>query len=514
MVVTNSIIMPWEETDDYIRSGHGDLEDVETCRTIDISEPKGIKAIYCKSKSSGKWSIQSYLFSKSESWTMEKAKEWFAAHRQSFEQSFSWAPIDRIEALKAMGLGEIYRVCSPHVGRTLVCDTLGNVHEATLDAEEVKRLARTAIDKAWNLNHGRSVDAVTFDAEFEDDAVEQFVYCRDEEVNRLFSEGKIIHVSPEWCPRSIEMVDGIAPKGIVLTGFAFLTEDQVPGDGLSTIEKYQSLPGLSDGNMVLVSKIYLQSLEMKQSKQPSEKESGHKSPPKDYPEDRNQYADPTNYKYPLDTEEHARAALAYFSKSENREEYTAEEQEFIWNRIYAACKKFKIDVEKEKQALGLVKQQLSDEYLMDQINSLKTQLEGLADSINRLWNMLYDKHVLTVEGKEIESLEPKYALHAQLEDMTRELRNLEQTMNVAVRGHDFKADLEKLKQEAVEEFKQSLKIAPQLQSPIIGINTPDGAFVASSQKVSKPPLTDTVRWRIMQKIRERASDDEIRDLIE
>jgi hypothetical protein len=251
--------MPWEETDDYIRSGHGNAEDIETCRTIDISEPKGLKAIYCKSKSTGKWAIQSYLFSKKEGWTMEKAKEWFAAHRQSFEQSFTWVPTDKLEAVRTVG--RIYLVRSPHIGRTLCMDSSGNVHEVTLAAEELKAAARTAIDKGWNLNHGCPVDATTFDAEFEEDAVECCVLCRDEEINRLFDEGKIHHVSPEWNPRSVDMVDGIAPKGLVLSGYAFLTDDQVPGDGLSTIEIYQMLPNhLGDRETSLVSKAYLQSL--------------------------------------------------------------------------------------------------------------------------------------------------------------------------------------------------------------------------------------------------------------
>jgi hypothetical protein len=68
---------PWEETEEYIRSGH--KEPGETCRTIDISEEQGIKAIYCKYGED--WAIQSYLFSKAKDWTVEKAKAWFEAHK-------------------------------------------------------------------------------------------------------------------------------------------------------------------------------------------------------------------------------------------------------------------------------------------------------------------------------------------------------------------------------------------------------------------------------------------------
>lgn len=70
---------PWEETEEYIRSGH--KEPSENCRTIEISEGEGIKAILCKYGE--KWEIQSYLFSRGKEWTMEKAKKWFSEHKDS-----------------------------------------------------------------------------------------------------------------------------------------------------------------------------------------------------------------------------------------------------------------------------------------------------------------------------------------------------------------------------------------------------------------------------------------------
>lgn len=68
---------PWEETEENIRSGH--KESSEECKTIEISESEGIKAVYCKYGE--KWDIQSYLFSKGKGWTMEKAKSWFSSHK-------------------------------------------------------------------------------------------------------------------------------------------------------------------------------------------------------------------------------------------------------------------------------------------------------------------------------------------------------------------------------------------------------------------------------------------------
>jgi len=72
---------PWEETEDFIRSGHKEPSD--TCRTIVISEDQGIKAVYCKYGDS--WDIQSFLFAKAKDWSMEKAKAWFREHKDAVD---------------------------------------------------------------------------------------------------------------------------------------------------------------------------------------------------------------------------------------------------------------------------------------------------------------------------------------------------------------------------------------------------------------------------------------------
>ena len=78
--------MPWEETDDYIRSEHEnpDKYDKDSMRIINITGSKGIKAIIGCPKGyfkDGKCEIgtevQSYLFAKSKSWNMIEAKGWF-----------------------------------------------------------------------------------------------------------------------------------------------------------------------------------------------------------------------------------------------------------------------------------------------------------------------------------------------------------------------------------------------------------------------------------------------------
>jgi len=76
----------WEETEDSIRSGHGDIGkfDKESFRTIDITD--GVKAVVACPKGkfeNGKCTVsmesQSFIFDK-EKFTMEQAKAWFEKH--------------------------------------------------------------------------------------------------------------------------------------------------------------------------------------------------------------------------------------------------------------------------------------------------------------------------------------------------------------------------------------------------------------------------------------------------
>lgn len=57
------------------------------------------------------------------------------------------------------------------------------------------------------------------------------------------------------------------------------------------------------------------------------------------------FADPTNKKYPIDTEEHVRAAWSYIHKEKNGDEYSAKDRETIENRIRKAGEKYGIHFE-------------------------------------------------------------------------------------------------------------------------------------------------------------------------
>jgi hypothetical protein len=84
--------MPWEETKDYIRSGHESTDDYEkgSLRTITIDDGKGIKAIvgcpkghFHDEKCEAGTHVVSFLFAKEKGWTMTKAQNWFESNKKS-----------------------------------------------------------------------------------------------------------------------------------------------------------------------------------------------------------------------------------------------------------------------------------------------------------------------------------------------------------------------------------------------------------------------------------------------
>lgn len=109
---------------------------------------------------------------------------------------------------------------------------------------------------------------------------------------------------------------------------------------------------------------------------------GHLTPPEDYPEDVRLYADPVNYKYPLDTEKRCRNALARWGAF--REEYSPEERRIVYERIVKRALKMGIEAKwnpelPEARALPTeIKEQLEGfESTGDMIKRVKSLIDQL-----------------------------------------------------------------------------------------------------------------------------------------
>ncbi len=68
-----------------------------------------------------------------------------------------------------------------------------------------------------------------------------------------------------------------------------------------------------------------------------------------------QFADPKNYKYPID-QEHIHAAMSYWAMPKNREGYNPDEVKAITNRILAAAKKYGITIDESKWQFSISNQ--------------------------------------------------------------------------------------------------------------------------------------------------------------
>ena len=113
---------------------------------------------------------------------------------------------------------------------------------------------------------------------------------------------------------------------------------------------------------------------------------GHLTPPADYPQNEEDYADPVNYAYPLVPEDRCRNALARWGAF--REEYEQSERNIIYERIVKRALQYDITVRyspglPEAKALPeSVKKQLdgyeSADSLVAKVNILVRQLKSIA----------------------------------------------------------------------------------------------------------------------------------------
>jgi len=184
--------LPWEETEDYIRSGHENPEDFvkETFRTIVVDEGLGIKAVVAKAKKDGKWRIVSYLFSKRKGWTLEKAKRWFAENAE--KQS-------RLREAPKILVFEKFNVEKPLRIRGIAVKAGMSRNRNFYLAEELKAAAQSLKGQPVYLEHvhagraiGRVVDA-WYDEEKAAVLYEAEIY--DEETIEKIKAGVIQHVS-------------------------------------------------------------------------------------------------------------------------------------------------------------------------------------------------------------------------------------------------------------------------------------------------------------------------------
>ena len=157
---------------------------------------------------------------------------------QELSESFEWAHPHIEEYKQLAGGAKLYRVRAIHVTMT------GNRRRYTL--EELRLAGRSLTERPININHKFRLpypENRTLDSEFNEGErwVETITQVSDPMLNKLIAERKVRHVSIDGRARDHREVDGIEPIGVAFTGLAFVTDSEIPGDPLTTVELMETV---------------------------------------------------------------------------------------------------------------------------------------------------------------------------------------------------------------------------------------------------------------------------------
>ena len=224
--------MPWENTEQYIRSGHRDPEEfqTDTLKTITLNEKEGIKAIIGKPKSKHAMEILSYLFEKDKSWTIEKAKEWFEKHHTpAKEHIYAILPFTISEKI----LEKPLRI---H-GLAMTTGMSKNFNIYT--PEELQTFAGKLVDAPVYIEHVTVPDAVGRVTKTEWDGqrlwYEAEIY--DEDTAEKIRKGLIRHVSVGADYETIEIIDGKIPHGLYNAEISLVAVPGISATNIRIMEK-------------------------------------------------------------------------------------------------------------------------------------------------------------------------------------------------------------------------------------------------------------------------------------
>jgi len=267
------------------------------------------------------------------------------------EESFSW-------------VGDVRTMYPPKLLRGEAIHPIKTVHPQEWPGvrvyleEELQKSAETLVGKPLLLDHERVLDGEVLAARYEDGRVEYVARLDDSEIVEKVKNHEIKHCSVEYKWDMLQRVNGVAPRGIEFIGLSLL-ERYEPGDPFSSVEVWEAMirklkeaEHLTPPNPVgseTVKTLSEQEDEREKLRKAQQersekygitpKEGGHLTKPEEYkdiPDD--QFADPVNYRYPIDPE-HVRAALTYFNQADSRSAggYSHEEQAKIMAKIITAA---------------------------------------------------------------------------------------------------------------------------------------------------------------------------------
>ena len=227
--------MPWENTEQYIRSGHRDPEEFQTgtLKTIPLNEKEGIKAIIGKPKGKDAMEILSYMFEKDKGGTVEKTKEWFEKHNiPAKEHIYAVLPFAISEKIMEKPL----RIR----GLAMTAGMSKNFNIYT--PEELQNFAGKLVDAPVYIEHVTVPDAVGKVTKTEWDGqrlwYEAEIY--DEDTAEKIRKGLIRHVSVGADYETVEIIDGKIPHGLYNAEISLVAVPGISATNIQIMEKLQA----------------------------------------------------------------------------------------------------------------------------------------------------------------------------------------------------------------------------------------------------------------------------------
>ncbi len=226
--------MTWENTEQYIRSGHRDPAEFQgdTLRTIMLNEKEGIKAIVGKPIGKHNMEVQSYLFEKSRGWTLEKAKEWFDKHHTPREHIYAVLPFTIAEKIMEKPLRIRGLAMTTGMSRNL------NVYTP----DELQAFANKLVDAPVYIEHVTTTNSIGKVTKTEWDGknlgYEAEIY--DDETADKIRKGLIRHVSVGADYETVDFISGKIPHGLCNAEISLVAVPGIPETNIHVMEKLQA----------------------------------------------------------------------------------------------------------------------------------------------------------------------------------------------------------------------------------------------------------------------------------
>jgi hypothetical protein len=229
--------LPWETTDQYIRSGHRSPDEFkpESLRTITLNENEGIKAITGKPKDKDTMEVQSYLFELSKGWTLDKAKAWFEQHHKSEalrEHFFALLPFKILEKIVDKPLRIRGIAMTAGMSRNF------NIYVP----EELQSFANKLVSAPVYIEHIAVPNSVGKIVKTDWDGQNLWYEAEifDDEVAEKIRKGLIRHVSVGADYETIDVFDGRIPHGLNNAELSLVAVPGIPETNIQVMERLQT----------------------------------------------------------------------------------------------------------------------------------------------------------------------------------------------------------------------------------------------------------------------------------